>query len=233
VVDTSGTPPEAILPKHANPTWSEHERILALDLYLRRGMVSKRDPELVALSSRLRDAELAKTGAVTETFRNPTGVSLKLANFAALDPAHSGAGMQRCSHGDRATWNEYSGDTDALARAADHALADLPATNEPGSQQLFPLERSVNPDFHVTIDSAVRFATRTEAALVERFGSWLSLDPPCGCWFEVVRVHQKGLPSWDDVDVRSQLTPSHRRHFLCSQYRAHSTDMKRPSIMTV
>jgi putative thioredoxin len=61
----------------------------------------------------------------------------------------------------------------------------------------------------------------------------LNVDPPCGCWFEVVRVHQKGLPSWDDVDVRSQLTPSHRRHFLCSQYRAHSTDMKRPSIMTV
>ncbi|WP_395155775.1 transposase, partial [Ilumatobacter sp.] len=37
--------------------------------------------------------------------------------------------------------------------------------------------------------------TKAEAAETRE----LNLDPPCGCWFEVVRVHQKGLPSWDDV----------------------------------
>ncbi|BAN04384.1 hypothetical protein [Ilumatobacter coccineus] len=165
--------PEAVLPKHANPPWSESERILALELYLRRGMVSKRDPELIALSERLRDAHLAATGAVSETFRNPTGVSLKLANFAALDPEHVGVGMQRGSRGDVETWNQYSGDTDALASAADRALVKLPATNSPGSQPLFPLEESSGHDFQVSVDSAVRTATRREAALVQRFGSWL------------------------------------------------------------
>jgi hypothetical protein len=156
-----------------NRAWSEPERILALELYLRRGTVSKGDAELIALSDRLRDAELGQTGELSATFRNPTGVSMKLANFAALDPAHAGAGMQRHSQGDKETWQKFSGDTDALSRAADDALAGLPASEQPASQRLFPLENSSTQDFEVTVDSAVRLASRTESLLVQRFGSWL------------------------------------------------------------
>jgi len=36
----------------------------------------------------------------------------------------------------------------------------------------------------------------------------------------LLRVHQKCLLSWDDVDVRSQQTTNNRRHFQCCQYRA-------------
>ena len=61
----------------------------------------------------------------------------------------------------------------------------------------------------------------------------LSLDPPNWWGLGCARVHQKGLLSWENVDVRSQLPNQFGRHFLCGQYRAPSTAMTRLSIMTV
>ena len=52
-----------------------------------------------------------------------------------------------------------------------------------------------------------------------------------GVW--EVRVHQKGLLSWENVDVQRQLPPTIGRHFLCGQYRALSTAMTPPSTITV
>lgn len=56
-------------------------------------------------------------GTVTEWRSNsPT--------FAALDPSYAGAGMNRVSHGDEETWDEYAGDTDLQARPAGSEATD-------------------------------------------------------------------------------------------------------------
>jgi 5-methylcytosine-specific restriction enzyme A len=45
-------------------------------------------------------------------------VALKLANFAAIDPAYQGAGMSRGGRGDRAVWDGYHDRRDELGRLA-------------------------------------------------------------------------------------------------------------------
>lgn len=153
-----------------NPPWDSDERALALDLYLRRGMVDKRDPELCNLSEFLN--ERARRGGldVTSTFRNPAGVALKLANFAALDPAHAGHGMKRYSRGDAETFARYAGDTDELAVVVDQVLR---TERTVAGHDLLDLEDDATTEYVVTIDQAVRLAKRQEAGLVRRFGEHL------------------------------------------------------------
>ena len=95
--------------------WDAEERMLALDLYLRRQTASRSDQDVIRLSAVLNDraARLGISG--DDVFRNPAGVALKLANFAALDRSHPGKGMQRHSRGDAETWDEFSTDSDRLA----------------------------------------------------------------------------------------------------------------------
>ncbi len=111
-----------------SPPWSEDERLLALDLYLRRGLIDDTDEEAEELSRLLK--AMSPGQAENQTFRNPEGVALKVANFAYLDPAHPG-GMPNASQGDRETWQEYAGKADVVAeRAAElraKALASVPA----------------------------------------------------------------------------------------------------------
>src|SRR3954452_7109294 len=54
----------------------------------------------------------------SSTFRNPNGVSMKLANIASLDPAHTGAGLRAGGRNDAAVWDEFQGDAAKVAQAA-------------------------------------------------------------------------------------------------------------------
>lgn len=111
------TDPTGIKPARSpNPPWDAEERMLALDLYLRRQTASKTDQDVIRLSAVLneRAGRLGISG--DDVFRNPAGVALQLANFAALDPSYPGKGMQRHSRGDAETWEEFSTDLPAWAR---------------------------------------------------------------------------------------------------------------------
>jgi predicted RNA-binding protein with PUA-like domain len=68
-----------------NPPWSRDERLLALDLYLHRRprLPGAEDREVRELSAFLNSLPIHTVRPDLETFRNPNGVSLKLANFAA------------------------------------------------------------------------------------------------------------------------------------------------------
>jgi len=101
-----------------SPNWTTDELILALDLYLREGQLSKSNPRVVALSGVLNALPIHTTRPDLETFRNATGVALKLANFAALDPAQPGAGMQHGGRGDRDVWDRLHGEPTAVTRLA-------------------------------------------------------------------------------------------------------------------
>jgi 5-methylcytosine-specific restriction protein A len=99
-----------------NPTWAFDELVLALDLYLRRGQVDSSDPEVVELSTFLRSLPIHPHRPNQESFRNPAGVSLKLANFAHLDPAYPGIGMRAGGARDGEVWTRFSGERDELSK---------------------------------------------------------------------------------------------------------------------
>jgi 5-methylcytosine-specific restriction protein A len=101
-----------------NPPWERDELILALDLYVRAGLVDDTDPRVIELSELLNRLPLHPLHPDPSRFRNANGVHLKLANFAALDPAYPGAGMRHGSQRDRDVWEEFHDDRDRLANLA-------------------------------------------------------------------------------------------------------------------
>lgn len=158
--------------------WAEEERILALDLYLRRGTPGRNDAEVLALSAALAEGAFHPDAGTRANFRNPNGVAMKLANFAALDPAVDGRGLTSFSAGDLATWNEYAGDTDKLADAVaairsslgSGASDDLAASAFTAELERVHVDQY---DFTFTAGNGVITVDRSEGALVHRFAAWL------------------------------------------------------------
>lgn len=101
-----------------NPAWERDELILALDLYLGAGLLDDSDKRVVALSELLNGLPLHPLRADAARFRNPNGVALKLANFAAIDPSYPGRGMSRGGRGDRQVWDELAGQPDLVSELA-------------------------------------------------------------------------------------------------------------------
>jgi 5-methylcytosine-specific restriction protein A len=104
--------------RHRNPTWAWDELILALDLYLRHGLVDDRDSRVIELSEVLNELPIHTVRPDEERFRNPNGVALKLANFAALDPSYDGVGMSRGGKRDATVWDRYHDCPDELLEIA-------------------------------------------------------------------------------------------------------------------
>ena len=101
-----------------NPNWTRDELILALDLYLRVGQPGPEHAEVVELSGFLRSLPLANSAGDPDKYRNPDGVSMKLGNYAALDPAYEGVGLERGGRGDAVVWDEFAHNPERL-----HAVA--------------------------------------------------------------------------------------------------------------
>ena len=78
--------------------WQRNEQMLALELYCRTpfGRISQRNLEIIALASKLG--------------RTPSSVSLKMANFSALDPTVQQRGMGNYSKSDAIIWEEFFDD---------------------------------------------------------------------------------------------------------------------------
>jgi 5-methylcytosine-specific restriction protein A len=91
-----------------NPSWARDELILALDLYLREGQLDAADPSVIELSAVLNALPIHTDRPDREKFRNPNGVAMKLANFAALDPGYPGVGLDAGGQGDRDVWDYFS-----------------------------------------------------------------------------------------------------------------------------
>lgn len=101
-----------------NPAWAYEELVLALDLYVREGLLDDRDPRVVELSELLARLPLHTNRPGLGRFRNPNGVALKLANFAALDPDYHGVGMTRGGRLDAGVWDRFRDRTKELRRLA-------------------------------------------------------------------------------------------------------------------
>lgn len=119
-----------------NPSWAVDELVLALELYLRCGLLDDTDPRTIELSEVLNSLPIHTERPDEERFRNPNGVALKLANFAALDPDYPGAGMSRGGRRDAEVWDRFRnkpGELAAVARALRDGAAgpdSFPAVSE-------------------------------------------------------------------------------------------------------
>jgi len=105
-------------PKKRNPPWEREELVLALELYLSKGLLDDESPEVIELSRSLNALATSEFKRDPEKFRNPNGVAMKLANIASVDPNHRGKGLSAGSKRDLAVWNEFNGNLEMVALAA-------------------------------------------------------------------------------------------------------------------
>lgn len=100
------------------PSWSRDELILALDLYLSSGWLDDGHPKVQALSKFMRNLPQNRKWRGKPSFRSPNSVSMKIANFQALDPAYHGLGLVGVSKSDRWVWDDYHRNPRIVAQMA-------------------------------------------------------------------------------------------------------------------
>ncbi|MDE2890973.1 MAG: hypothetical protein OXN86_00485 [Chloroflexota bacterium] len=155
-----------------NPRWAEPELILALDLYLRSGLLDDKDEAVVDLSRVLKELTIHPDRPDAERFRNENGVALKLANFAAIDPNHKGKGMTSYGKLDAEVWARFASDEDSLAtaaaaiRAGHEAPANDPADPTGPIIDEIEVEAQHVEEFQVTIPGKETVGRRREQSLV-------------------------------------------------------------------
>ena len=97
-------------------TWTRDELIVAMNLYCKLpfGQLHHLNPVIIALAKKLG--------------RTPGSVSMKLCNFASLDPAQQArgiSGLSGASAADRAVWEEFHKNWERLAFESEQRLAAL------------------------------------------------------------------------------------------------------------
>lgn len=96
--------------------WNREELVVAFNLYCRIpfGKISSNNPKIISLAKIIG--------------RTPSAVSLKLSNFARLDPELQKRNISGMSHGSKSDveiWNEFHGNWDELTFESETLLAQL------------------------------------------------------------------------------------------------------------
>lgn len=104
--------------KRTNPKWIRDEELLLVDLYFTSGekIPGPDDPRVVDLSRLLAQAPWHSPLSRLSTFRNPSGIALKLQNLKSIDKAR---GNRHSAAIDRQILDEFAG--------RQHQLADVAA----------------------------------------------------------------------------------------------------------
>jgi 5-methylcytosine-specific restriction enzyme A len=104
--------------------WLRDELVLALDRYMRSGRNAP-GAEVEELSALLRGIPVESKLTNDPAFRGTQSVYLKLANYAAIDPASGIAGLSRGGRSDREVWDEFGASRARLASAATAIRANI------------------------------------------------------------------------------------------------------------
>src|SRR5512138_844191 len=96
--------------------WTRDQQLIGLRLYMRLpfGKLHGRNPEIIALANRIG--------------RTPNALAMKACNFASLDPAFRATnrrGLSGASDADRAIWQEFTANPEAIAAEAEEAYDAL------------------------------------------------------------------------------------------------------------
>lgn len=138
--------------------WTEHELLIAMNLYCRLpfGQLRHGNPLVVAVAERLK--------------RTPSSVSMKLCNLASFDPALQArgvSGLKGASRSDRAVWNAYHADWSAMSAQSEAAFKRLMAGHHVAADEDEELSLPEGPSTRqVTADARQhqRFFRRTVLA---------------------------------------------------------------------
>ncbi len=109
--------------------WSRAELLVALNIYhkLRFGQFHRNNPVIIDLAKKLT--------------RTPSSVSMKLCNFASLDPAlkmREIKGLQGASNRDREVWEEYHANIPEMAEKGEALLHTLFASDHASAIEIIP-----------------------------------------------------------------------------------------------
>jgi hypothetical protein len=164
-----------------NPSWSIDELVLALDLYVRRGLPSPNDSEVSDLSEVLNALHGQVKVPDAERFRNANSVLMKLANFRAH--AQQGTGLTHGNRLEAEIWERFRDHQDVLAQEAARIRASVAAgvttpTNKMTGKALIgvlkPFAPKADLDYVKNVVGGVQVAERNHETLVNAFAEWLS-----------------------------------------------------------
>ncbi|GHB11442.1 HNH endonuclease [Modicisalibacter luteus] len=102
-----------------NKPWTRDELILGLDLYYKiaPSQYHRTEPKIIELSQLLAAIPALDGEFRNENYRSPSGVAMKLANIAYIDPDRSG-GLRGGGSLDRQVFEEFSIDQERLREIA-------------------------------------------------------------------------------------------------------------------
>jgi 5-methylcytosine-specific restriction protein A len=125
-----------------NPKWHRDEIILALNLYfkLEPGQIHSRNKEIIELSELLNRLSVHEHIPGRQNFRSVNAVALKLSNFLAIDPGHSGKGMEGGSKLDKEIFSEFSENRNRLSEVAISIQRELPISENPSQIEVLGAE---------------------------------------------------------------------------------------------
>ena len=115
-----------------NPPWSRDELIVTLQFYLTHtpSIPRSSSSKIVELSEVLNLLQEKSGGTVSDKFRNPNGVYMKLMNLRRLDPDYQGKGLERGSKEELSVWNRYASNRAELHRVSE-AIRSLAISDQP------------------------------------------------------------------------------------------------------
>jgi len=107
-----------------NPNWTRDEHLVALDFYLdnRDDYFSPSGEGVLALTADIGKVARALGLTGSDTFRNPSGASMKLLNFRSHDPQHDTKGLPQGNKLEQVVWNEFANNPTALKRVVANIL---------------------------------------------------------------------------------------------------------------
>lgn len=109
-----------------NPKWYKDEVILLVDTYFKLDrQISANNPQVIKLSEILNQLNIHQNIPDKAKFRNPNGISMKLANLMALDPNYEGKGLKSFSELDEKIFNQFYDNRIELQKLANKIRQDL------------------------------------------------------------------------------------------------------------
>jgi 5-methylcytosine-specific restriction protein A len=136
------------VPGMRNPPWTRDELLLALDYYVQHPGTSH-DPKsegIIRLSAEINGVAILLGLTGSETLRNASGVSMKLLNFRAHDPAYTDRGRKGLSRGNKLEpelWERFAHDVERLHEIAEGIRARLA---DPHGDTANALAQAEDPD---------------------------------------------------------------------------------------
>ena len=153
-----------------------------MDLYVRRGMPSADNPEVVQLSELLNAIRGQGDVSDAERYRNPNGVHMKLGNFRTQE--RPGQGLQHGNQLEPIVWERFSDRRDLLAAEVNRIKAQvaqgggIPFTKDGQGEALIgflkPFKPKADLDYEVQVEGGIRTQERSHETLVNSFAEWLS-----------------------------------------------------------